>query len=246
MKQYPQDGSWHRNLLEDGFVLLHGPYSGAELHAICAGLESALAEDRAGTALRTGEGNIYGARNVEDLWPGLESVWKHDPIPGILHTVLGPECGLVRVLYFDKPPGQTWALPWHRDLTIAVRDNRLLSQRFRKPTHKAGVPHIQAPREVLEQMVTVRLHLDEVTAENGPLRVIPGSHRLDDSGDTRPPKVLLAKAGDFLLMRPLLLHSSNRSHEGSIRHRRVLHLEFAADPKLPDGYAWHAFTRVSG
>jgi hypothetical protein len=42
-------------------------------------------------------------------------------------------------------------------------------------------------------------------------------------------------------MRPLLSHASGRSGEGTALHRRVLHLEFAADPVLPDGYQWHTF-----
>src|SRR6266404_493411 len=93
-------------------------------------------------------------------------------------AVLGPDFGLVRVLFFDKPPGGSWSLPAHKDLTIAVRDNRLPSRHFRNPTRKAGVPHVEAPRELLDKMLTARIHLDDVTAENGPLKVIPGSHRL--------------------------------------------------------------------
>ena len=81
------------------------------------------------------------------------------------------------MLYFDKPPGESWALPWHKDLAIAVRDNRLPSDHFARPTTKYGVPHVEAPAWLLERMLTARLHLDEVTDENGPLRVLPGSHR---------------------------------------------------------------------
>ena len=83
----------------------------------------------------------------------------------------------MRILFFDKPPRQTWALPWHKDLTVSVRDNRLPSRHFNKPTRKAGVPHVEAPLSVLESMLTARLHLDDATAENGPLKVVPGSHR---------------------------------------------------------------------
>ena len=42
-------------------------------------------------------------------------------------------------------------------------------------------------------------------------------------------------------MRPLVEHSSGKSHPDTTRHRRVLHLEFAASAELPDGYAWHDF-----
>ena len=43
-------------------------------------------------------------------------------------------------------------------------------------------------------------------------------------------------AGDALLMRPLLLHSSGRLRTAS--HRRVIHIEYAAFA-LPGGLQWH-------
>jgi ectoine hydroxylase-related dioxygenase (phytanoyl-CoA dioxygenase family) len=134
-------------------------------------------------------------------------------------------------------------LPWHKDLTIAVRANRLPSTHFTKPTTKAGVPHVEAPRAVLDSMLTARIHLDPVTEANGPLKVIPGSHRAGKglALDTAPPRTLLAGAGDVLLIRPLLAHCSGKSHPDITQHRRVLHLEFAASGLLPDGYAWHTF-----
>jgi ectoine hydroxylase-related dioxygenase (phytanoyl-CoA dioxygenase family) len=150
---------------------------------------------------------------------------------------------LVRALFFDKPPDQTWALPWHKDLTIAVRDNQRPSRHFTKPTRKAGVPHVEAPREELDAMLTARIHLDATTEANGPLRVIPGSHRDGKTlklGDL-PPVTLYAKRGDVLLIRPLVTHCSNRSLPNTNRHRRILHLEFASGRELPGGYEWHNF-----
>jgi ectoine hydroxylase-related dioxygenase (phytanoyl-CoA dioxygenase family) len=149
----------------------------------------------------------------------------------------------VRTLFFDKPPDRTWALPWHKDLTVAVRDNRLPSRAFGKPTLKAGVPHAEAPQQVLEQMVSLRIHLDDVSEENGPLKVIPGSHRTGKElrlGDTAPQSILVGR-GDVLLMRPLLAHSSGHADADTKRHRRILHLEFAASKELPDGYCWYDF-----
>jgi ectoine hydroxylase-related dioxygenase (phytanoyl-CoA dioxygenase family) len=189
-----------------------------------------------------GRAGLYAARNVLSLWPDAATVWRKPAIVDALAAVLGPHFGLVRVLFFDKPPDQTWALPWHKDVTIAARDNRIPSQHFRKPTVKAGVPHVEAPLEVLENMLTARIHFDDVTDENGPLRVLPGSHRTGKqeviAGE---PVTVLAAAGDVLLMSPLLMHCSNRSHPDSTRHRRILHLEFAGSPTLPDSYAWDTF-----
>src|SRR5699024_10016906 len=98
------------------------------------------------------------------------------PLASALTAILGPNFGLVRVLFFDKPPERTWSLPWHKDLTIAVRRNDLPSKRFTKPTVKAGIPHVEAPLEILDRMLTARVHLDPATADNGALKVAPGSH----------------------------------------------------------------------
>jgi hypothetical protein len=225
----------------DGFALVPAVFPGPQVDEILDGLTAALSGE--GGTIRSQEGRVYAARNVLALWPPAAGVWRRPPLPELLAALLGPAFGLVRALYFDKPPEQTWALPWHKDLTIAVRDNRLPSARFGKPTRKAGVPHIEAPVEVLERMLTARIHLDEVTEENGPLRVVPGSHRSGErlTLDERQPQSVLAGRGDVLLIRPLVAHCSNRSRPGTGRHRRILHLEFAASAELPDGYTWHTF-----
>jgi ectoine hydroxylase-related dioxygenase (phytanoyl-CoA dioxygenase family) len=108
---------------------------------------------------------------------------------------------------------------------------------------KEGVPHVQPPVELLEQMLTVRLHLDDCDETNGALRVLPGSHRLgrlsaDAIKSLREETAVACSvaAGGALVMRPLLLHSSERSHRES--HRRVIHLEYAGFD-LPDGLEWH-------
>ncbi|NBO90976.1 MAG: phytanoyl-CoA dioxygenase [Planctomycetia bacterium] len=228
----------------DGYALAPGLYSASECAELIASLEKSL--NAADPAIRGGDGAIYAARNLLSLWTQARTFWRIAPVRAFLTAHLGPSCGLVRVLYFDKPPGNSWALPWHKDLTVAVRDNALTSTRFSKPTTKSGVPHVEAPLEVLRRMLTLRVHLDEVTDENGPLKVLPGSHHTDKTLDLRGEvRVLHAAAGAGLWMRPLLAHCSNRSSEGTTRHRRIIHLEFAADETLPDGYSWYTWERVN-
>ncbi len=227
----------------DGFALMPGVFPPARVEEIVRQLANVLESPAQEGVIGNPGGGVYAARNVLTLWPDAAAVWRQPSLPNILTQLLSPAFGLVRVLFFDKPPDQTWALPWHKDLTIAVRDNRLPSRRFRAPTRKAGVPHVEAPREILESMLTVRIHLNEITEENGPLKVIPGSHRSGKEmvlGET-PPQAILCNRGDVLLMRPLLAHSSGRSHPDTRRHRRILHLEFAASPNLPDHYEWYDY-----
>jgi hypothetical protein len=92
-------------------------------------------------------------------------------------------------------------------------------------------------------MLTVRIHLDPMTAFNGPLKVLPGTHRTRQimPSPTVSPHSVLGDAGDVLVMRPLLSHASGRCDPETRLHRRVLHLEFAADTDLTESYKWHWF-----
>lgn len=237
------EAEWLASLERDGFVVLPGVFDAEAVAAMIRELDRVLAGDGSeGSAIRGEEGTVYAARNVLALWPPARDVWRRGALPDVLAAALGTGYGLVRALYFDKPPGLSWALPWHKDLTVAVRYNRRPSAHFGKPTRKAGVSHAEAPLAVLERMLTARVHLDAATEENGPLKVLPRSHRsgkaLELGGE---PHTVLAGAGDVLLMRPLLAHASGKSHPGTSLHRRTLHLEFAGGGELPDGYAWHDF-----
>ncbi|MCY2977190.1 MAG: phytanoyl-CoA dioxygenase family protein [Planctomycetota bacterium] len=152
----------------------------------------------------------------------------------------------MRALFFDKPPDRTWSLPWHKDTSIAVKEHQAMSQSLTRPTVKAGVPHVIASDAILRQILTLRIHLDEVTDENGPLRVIPGSHVASDSDGIGVDRAVTihAEIGDVLAMRPLISHASGSSAPNTQLHRRILHLEFAASETLPDGYQWHSFVRL--
>src|SRR5438093_7819988 len=123
--------SLRRDLDRDGFVTLTGVFDAAAVARTLASLEAAMAQGDPG--IRGDEGAVYAARNVIDWWPEVTEAWKA-PLRPVLAGLLGPGVGLVRALYFDKPPGQSWALPWHKDMTIAVRDNARPTTHFRKPT----------------------------------------------------------------------------------------------------------------
>jgi len=156
-----------------------------------------------------------------------------------VHPVLGRAAFPIRAILFDKTEGANWKVSWHQDLTIAVRERRDVPG-YGPWSSKQGVVHVQPPVTVLEQMLAVRLHVDESGAGNGPLRVLPGSHRVGKLRDEEIPawqrrtsdELCLVPRGGALVMRPLLLHASSPATEP--HHRRVLHIEYA-NCDLPAG-----------
>ena len=234
-----QVDAWVEQFRHEGCVLLPGLLSTAQVEVAREQVAAALTvEDE---AIRQSDRQVYAARNLLDLYPAAQDSWRVSPLPELLTAILGEELGLVRGLYFDKPPGQTWSLPWHKDLLIAVAADSPRSVLFSTPRDRAGVPHSEAPVEVLSQMVTVRLHLDDMTNENGPVEVLLGSHKtgkeLRITGYS--PRKILGKAGDVFVMSPLLVHASGSSSPDTTQHRRIVHLEFCGLKELPDSVRWH-------
>ncbi len=153
----------------------------------------------------------------------------------IVSSLLGPDACVVRSILFDKTAESNWLVPWHRDETIAVAE-RIETPGFGPWSVKDGTPHVSSPRDVLDHMVTIRLHLDDCPADNGALRAMPGSH--DDNAmepDEARAVVCEAMAGDAVIMKPRILHASAKAVHPT--RRRVLHLECAAIG-LPHKLQW--------
>jgi hypothetical protein len=233
-------------LKHDGYTILHNVYNAEEIQSLTHRLTAALTADES-SVLRS-RGQTYGSRDLIRLLPEICDISRRPSLQQFISSIIGPRAGLVRALYFDKPPDRSWSLTWHKDHTIAVKRNDLPSAQFGRPTLKAGIPHVEAPESLLSTMLTLRLHLDPMTPDNGPLSVIPGSHLTSDdaTGNTAAePVEIHADAGDVFAMRPLLIHTSSQSKPGTTLHRRVIHLELAPTPDLPDNYEWHAYHSVT-
>lgn len=243
MNNSRHDNALATQIREQGFAVIGNALPKEAITRLLERCIAAFETDTPSVSARSESGHAVAARNVIESVPEVLDVWRQGSLSEVLTFVLGSQHGLVRVLFFDKPPDRTWVLPWHKDMSIAVEDNMLPSSHFSRPTLKAGVPHVIASDAVLGQMLTLRIHLDEVTDENGPLRVIPGSHSSSVSNGLGPAAAVTikAQAGDVLAMRPLIDHCSGPSMPGTRRHRRILHLEFAANEVLPDGYHWYQF-----
>lgn len=148
----------------------------------------------------------------------------------------------IQAIAFDKTATTNWKVTWHQDLMFPLAQPAT-EPGYELPSKKDGINYARPPRDILESLLAVRLHLDDCDATNGPLRVSPGTHRQGVIRSTDLAATVTrhgesscqARTGDALLMKPLLLHAS--SSATTPRHRRVLHLVFHAGP--PPAERWH-------
>ena len=187
-------------------------------------------------------GKVFGIRNLLNVVPLTRDLANSPACRSLIEPILGTRARIVRGIYFDKHEDANWKVIWHQDMTIAVRE-RFDVDGYGPWTIKAGVHHVQPPASILNNMLTLRIHLDRADESNGALRVLPGTHkygRLNSSQIAywKQQQTLTTCAvprGGGLLMRPLLLHSSTTAFNPG--HRRVLHLEFSSID-LPAGLEW--------
>jgi ectoine hydroxylase-related dioxygenase (phytanoyl-CoA dioxygenase family) len=212
-----------------GFALLPGFLSNEVIEELTVAIEEAGASGP-------------GTRNLLHRVPKLRHFAASPTIRDLVQPILGASAFAVKAILFNKSPEANWKVPWHQDLKIAV-EQRIEVPGFGPWSRKEGVHHVQAPVELLDSILALRVHLDDCGEENGPLRVIPGSHRLgrlnvaqiESMQATSPTLSCELSRGGILLMRPLLLHASSTAVSPS--QRRVIHLEFAATT-LPGGLSW--------
>ena len=183
-----------------------------------------------------------GVPNLFELAPTVRALAASPCVRDVAEAVLGQHCFAVGATLFDKTPA-SWKVAWQQEVTIPVRE-RVIVSGFGPWSEVAGVQHVLPPVELLERMLIVRVHLDDSGPDNGPVRVLPGSHRV---GRLTPsliesyragvePVDCIAERGGILAMRPLILHASSPARRPG--HRRVVHFDFAAE-RLPAPLEWH-------
>lgn len=164
-------------------------------------------------------------------------------IGGIAAGAIGPAARPVRAILFDKTAAANWSLGWHQDRTIVIAE-RIDVDGFGPWTVKAGLTQVEPPFAILAAMVTLRVHLDPVNAENAPLDILPGSHRLGRlsegaiaslAGRVRAFPCLAAR-GDVWAYATPIVHASRRADPPG--RRRVLQIDYSADD-LPEPLRWH-------
>ena len=150
----------------------------------------------------------------------------------IARRALGEEAVPYRATLFEKSGRVNWLVVWHQDTALPLA-SRFDSSGWGPWSKKAGILYAHAPAWALSRVLALRLHLDASTAENGPLRVIPGSHAAGVLSDKEVFSIARRQEhvacpvprGGVLAMKPLLIHSSSKVQLDA--PRRVLHLEYA-------------------
>ena len=183
-----------------------------------------------------------GIRRIEQQVEQVATLATSVEMLAIAGRYLSSQPKLVRAIYFDKSPMNNWLVSWHQDRTVSVSE-RFEAEGWKLWTLKAGAWHIQPPLDVLERMVTIRLHLDDAKIANGCLKIMPCSHKLGILPTGAVLEHIVQEqvvycevlAGDAVVMRPHILHASEKSSESL--PRRILHFEYS-DYQLPTGISW--------
>ena len=213
---------------ENGYVIVERMFDADELARIAAELEDM-------PLLGAGMRNLLSF----DWCRSLALRLRHQPALRALDVD-----AVVPVLctYFEKSGEKIWLVPVHQDLSIPVAE-RIEHELLQGWSRKDGMWFVQPPVDVTSRMLALRLHLDDCYADDGPLKVVPGSHaagRMTDGAALRlrescGEQMCCVTRGGVLALRPLLLHASSKSRGTS--RRRVLHFLFGP-AELPFGLSW--------
>ena len=172
-----------------------------------------------------------GARHLMSI-PAIGAAAKDERLLRIARRGLGDGAVPFRATLFDKSARANWLVVWHQDTALPL-ESRNDSAEWGPWSLKAGILYAHAPAWALSRVLALRIHLDASTRDNGPLRIIPGSHRAGVLSDdevlglarTQETVEALVPCGGVLAMRPLLVHSSSKARGDE--PRRVLHIEYA-------------------
>lgn len=164
--------------------------------------------------------------------PAIAQIATDPRMLGIAQSILGPDAFPFRATLFDKSPDANWLITWHQDTALPLQEKHE-AHGWGPWSVKEGVIYAHAPAQALEKVIALRLHLDDSTVENGPLRALSGTHhggvltdqQVEAAASKIAPTTCIALQGGVIVMRPLIIHASSKSE--SAIPRRVLHIEYA-------------------
>lgn len=173
--------------------------------------------------------------------PAVATMARGQALLGLAREILGDEGAFpFRATLFDKSAKANWLVVWHQDTALPLKERRE-APGWGSWSVKDSVQYAHAPASALKQVVALRVHLDDSISENGPLRVVPGTHTLgvltDEEIHDLSQRIAEVECqvprGGVLAMRPLIVHASSKVQNEM--PRRVLHIEYSTPDALSDG-----------
>ena len=223
-------------ITENGFTTVDNIYSDQEIEQILLTIDQA---DKTKATFRKSAA-FFAIRQFLKEIPETTHLVFNDNLKNIVRQLFGDNYFVVKSIYFDKPETSNWYVSYHQDLTISV-DKKIELKNFGPWTTKQNQFAVQPPLNIMENIYTIRIHLDDTDENNGALRIIPKSHlkkiyrpeTIDWTTETET--TCSVRKGGIMIMKPLILHSSSRTSNN--KKRRVIHIEFS-DQELPTELKW--------
>lgn len=219
-----------------GFSTIENIYSKKEINKMLQFLETL---DTSKENFRKSK-DLFAIRQFLKEVPQIHSLIFNNKLKDLITALFGAQYHIIKSIYFDKPESSNWYVSYHQDLTISV-DKKVNLDYFGPWTIKQNQFAVQPPLQILENIYTIRIHLDDTNENNGALKVIEKSHL---KGIYRPENIdwcreketiCSVNRGGIMIMKPLILHSSNRTTNN--KKRRIIHIEFS-DYQLPKEIQW--------
>lgn len=220
--------SWAESVRERGYAVIP--------EALLQEESGQLLQELKGANLPRSRAGLRHAMRI----PAVAQMARGAALLEMAREVLGKRAFPFRATLFDKSTAANWLVVWHQDTALPLKERREVAG-WGLWSVKEGMQYAHAPTSALEQVVALRVHLDDSTSENGPLRVLPGTHTLgvltDEQIHTLSEKVAEVECpvpcGVVLAMRPLIVHASSKAQNE--KPRRVLHIEYSVPGALGDG-----------
>ena len=219
---------YNRMVEEKGFAILSGVLANEEVLK--------LEKSFAGVGVRRSKAGIRHLLKHSTV----AYIASGEKLLEIARSILGNGAVPFRATLFDKSAQSNWLVAWHQDTALPIREKKG-TPGWGPWSVKDGVTYAHAPSSALDRVVALRIHLDDSMVQNGPLRVLPETHRLGVVSDEAihdlaariSPVECLVPRGGVLVMRPLIVHGSSKVQ--SDERRRVLHIEYAASMMMEGG-----------
>ena len=234
--------NYRTQLNEDGFLIINTIYTTNEVEKIINYIENL---DSNNPIFRKTD-DIFAIRQFIKEFSQIKEIVFNENLKEIILNIGGKNCFVIKSIYFDKPEKSNWFVSYHQDLTISVNKKEMIDG-FNFWTNKHNQFTVQPTLDILENIFTIRIHLDDTNEENGALKIIEKSHlnsvcRIENMDINMEIETFCnVNSGGIMVMKPLLFHSSMRTTNN--KKRRVIHIEFS-NKKLPNKINWSEYSKI--